>query len=173
PPRRASGLAGAGSCARLCGHAGRGWFDVSAPRVRFRFRGSASEGGKKRMPRVPRDTRTRAPAGRAPRQLVVRDHPRNAETAPRALGAYLTSAADRFVRTNFSVPRLARRSHRLRVGGLVEQPLDLRMDELDRLPQRTLTVTTECAGNHRTTLSPLPPGEPWGGGAVSTARWTG
>jgi len=125
------------------------------------------------MPRVLRDPRTRAPAGRAPRQLVVRDHPRNAETAPRALGAYLTSAADRFVRTNFSVPRLSRRSHRLRVGGLVEQSLDLRMDELDRLPQRTLTVTTECAGNHRTTLSPLPPGEPWGGGAVSTARWTG
>ena len=128
------------------------------------------------MPRVlragPRQG-PRGPAGRAPRQLVVRDHPRNAETAPRALDAYLTSAEDRFVRANFAVPRLSRRSHRLRVGGLVERPLDLGVEDLCLLPQRTLTVTTECAGNHRTSLSPLPPGEPWSGGAVSTARWTG
>jgi DMSO/TMAO reductase YedYZ molybdopterin-dependent catalytic subunit len=89
------------------------------------------------------------------------------------LRAYLTSAADRFLRSNFAVPRLSSRSHRLHVGGLVERPLRLRVEELGRLPQRTLTVTTECAGNHRTTLSPLPPGEAWGGGAVSTARWTG
>ena len=116
----------------------------------------------------------RGPAGRAaPRHLIVRDHPRNAETSPRALGAYLTPAADRFVRSNFAVPRLSRRSHRLCLGGLVESPLSLGVEELCRLPQRTLTVTTECAGNHRTTMSPLPPGEPWSGGAVSTARWTG
>ena len=125
------------------------------------------------MPRVLRDASVgrRGSGARAPRQLVVRDHPRNAETAPRALGAYLTSAADRFVRANFAVPRLSRRGHRLRVGGLVERPLDLRVDDLCLLPQRTITVTTECAGNHRTTLSPLPAGESWSGGAVSTARW--
>ncbi len=130
------------------------------------------------MPRVLRAAPSRAgrrrPAGRtAPRHLVVRDDPRNAETAPHALGAYLTSAADRFLRSNFAVPRLSSRAHRLHVGGLVERPLRLRVEELCLLPQRTLTVTTECAGNHRTTLSPLPPGEPWSGGAVSTARWTG
>ena len=104
---------------------------------------------------------------------MVRDDPRNAETAPHALGAYLTPAADRFLRSNFALPRLSGRGHRLAVGGLVERPLRLRVEELSRFPQRTLTVTTECAGNHRTTLSPLPPGEPWSGGAVSTARWTG
>ena len=127
------------------------------------------------MPRVLRDASVgrRGSGARAPRQLVVRDHPRNAETAPRALGAYLTSAADRFVRANFAIPRLSRRGHRLRVGGLVERPLDLRVDDLCLLPQRTITVTTECAGNHRTTLAPLPAGESWSGGAVSTARWTG
>src|SRR6266852_3951672 len=130
------------------------------------------------MPRVlraaPPKAGRRGPAGRAaPRHLIVRDHPRNAETSPRALGAYLTPAADRFVRSNFAVPRLSRRSHRLCLGGLVESPLSLGVEELCRLPQRTLTVTTECAGNHRTTMSPLPPGEPWSGGAVSTARWTG
>ena len=130
------------------------------------------------MPRVLRAARSKAgrrrPGGRtAPRQLVVRDDPRNAETAAHALGAYLTSAADRFLRSNFAIPRLSRRAHRFEIAGLVERPLTLGIDELSVLPQRTLTVTTECAGNHRTTLSPLPPGEPWSGGAVSTARWTG
>jgi len=130
------------------------------------------------MPRVLRVARSRAGHGRpvartAPRQLVVRHEPRNAETAPHALGAYLTSAADRFLRSNFTVPRLSRRAHQLDIGGLVERPVSLRLEELCLLPQRTRTVTTECAGNHRTTLSPLPPGEPWSGGAVSTAGWTG
>jgi DMSO/TMAO reductase YedYZ molybdopterin-dependent catalytic subunit len=130
------------------------------------------------MPRVLRAARSRAgrrrPSGRtAPRQLVVRDEPRNVETAAHALGAYLTSAADRFLRSNFAVPQLPRRAHRLHVGGLVDRPLRLDVEELSLLPQRTLTVTTECAGNHRTTFSPLPSGEPWSGGAVSTARWTG
>ena len=130
------------------------------------------------MPRVLRAARSKAGrrrpgGGTAPRQLVVRGEPRNAETAPHALGAYLTSAADRFLRSNFTVPRLSRRAHRIEIAGLVERPLTLGVEELSLLPQRTLTVTTECAGNHRTTLSPLPPGEPWSGGAVSTARWTG
>lgn len=127
------------------------------------------------MPRVLRAAQSRAGRpgrGTAPQHRVVRDDSLNVETAPQALGAYLTPAADRFLRSNFEVPRLSR-GHRLDVGGLVERPLRLRVQELSRFPQRTLTVTTECAGNHRTTLSPLPPGEPWSGGAVSTARWTG
>ena len=128
------------------------------------------------MPRLLRVARRRAKGGDArqmPRQLVVRADPRNVETSPVALGTYLTPAADRFVRSNFAVPRISPRAHRIEVTGLVERAFDLRIDELRALPQRTLVVTTECAGNHRTSLAPLPPGEPWAGGAVSTARWSG
>src|SRR5207248_8644020 len=45
------------------------------------------------------------------------------------------------------------------------------LKELGR--ERTLTVTLECAGNGRLSMAPLPAGEPWNRGAVSTARWTG
>ncbi|MER3406553.1 MAG: hypothetical protein C4289_16455, partial [Chloroflexota bacterium] len=38
---------------------------------------------------------------------------------------------------------------------------------------RTLVATMECAGNQRIGLSPLPTGEPWDIGAVSTASWSG
>jgi DMSO/TMAO reductase YedYZ molybdopterin-dependent catalytic subunit len=34
-------------------------------------------------------------------------------------------------------------------------------------------ATLECAGNNRTRLAPIPEGEPWETGAVSTASWTG
>jgi DMSO/TMAO reductase YedYZ molybdopterin-dependent catalytic subunit len=44
---------------------------------------------------------------------------------------------------------------------------------LRALPQRSVTVTLECAGNQRAQLQPLPPGEPWLRGAVSTASWSG
>jgi DMSO/TMAO reductase YedYZ molybdopterin-dependent catalytic subunit len=38
---------------------------------------------------------------------------------------------------------------------------------------RSLTVTLECAGNGRTSMAPLPEGEPWGQGALGTAVWKG
>ena len=105
--------------------------------------------------------------------LVVREAPFNAETGPAALRHRVTPAASRFVRTNFDVPELDARSHSVAVGGAVERPFALRVEELRAMPHCTLTVTTECAGNHRTSMSPLPRGEPWHGGAVSTGRWTG
>ena len=128
------------------------------------------------MPRLVRDGRVRRRAARRnerAREVVVRANPRNVETPALALGAFLTPSADRFVRSNFAVPRIARRNHRVRVRGLVQRAVELHVDELLSLPQRTITVTTECAGNGRTSLSPLPPGEPWERGAVSTAAWTG
>jgi DMSO/TMAO reductase YedYZ molybdopterin-dependent catalytic subunit len=47
------------------------------------------------------------------------------------------------------------------------------LEEIQRLPRRTLAVTLECAGNGRRFLDPPVPGEQWGLGAVGTAEWTG
>jgi DMSO/TMAO reductase YedYZ molybdopterin-dependent catalytic subunit len=59
------------------------------------------------------------------------------------------------------------------VGGLVERPLSLSLEELTRMRSQTLVVTLECAGNGRSLLEPPVAGEPWDVGAVSTAEWTG
>src|SRR5207253_8414602 len=40
-------------------------------------------------------------------------------------------------------------------------------------PERTLTVTLECAGDGRALLQPRPISQPWLTGAVGTAEWTG
>lgn len=104
---------------------------------------------------------------------IVKHAPLNAEARPEALADEVTSADRFFIRSNFDRPDLDPETHRIVVGGAVRAPYELSIAELHRLPRRTVTVTTECAGNGRTGLVPVPEGEPWRDRAVSTARWTG
>jgi DMSO/TMAO reductase YedYZ molybdopterin-dependent catalytic subunit len=97
----------------------------------------------------------------------------NEETPLRALAEPLTPTADFYQRTNFLVPEIDPETWTLAVHGAVRQPLALGLDELRRMPARTVTMTMECAGNGRTRMTPVPPGHPWELGAVSTARFTG
>jgi DMSO/TMAO reductase YedYZ molybdopterin-dependent catalytic subunit len=102
--------------------------------------------------------------------VVVNTRPPNAESPAAALAHAVTPTAAVYLRTNFGLP--APPAH-LEVGGAVERPLRLAWDELRAMPQRTVVATMECAGNDRVALRPLPEGEPWQGGAVSTTEWTG
>lgn len=97
--------------------------------------------------------------------------PFNAESAIENLAAEVTPTREFYVRSNFKLPTFP--DYRLEVGGNVEKPLSLDLDGLKALGVRTLTTTMECAGNNRLSLAPLPSGEPWGGGAVSTGQWAG
>src|SRR3989454_818697 len=107
------------------------------------------------------------------RVRILSAEPLNAETPLAALEESLTPESQFFVRSHFRRPDLAPRKHFLEVVGAVEQPLRLNMADLEAMGTRTLAVTVECAGNGRTGLQPLPAGEPWVLGGVSTARWTG
>jgi len=109
----------------------------------------------------------------AERLVPVKLAPFNAESEVGKLAADLTPNEDFYVRSNFKLPSLDPSGYRLRVGGNVERPLTLGLDDLRALGSKTLVTTMECAGNNRTLLAPLPSGEPWQGGAVSTGRWTG
>ena len=102
--------------------------------------------------------------------IMIKAEPFNAETPLDALRKPVTLTALHYVRSNFPLPA---HPGTLTVGGAVERPLTLTIDELRAMPATTLTVTLECAGNGRIGLMPLPTGEPWAGNAVGTARWTG
>src|SRR5204862_2631300 len=78
-----------------------------------------------------------------------------------------------FVRNHFPAPQLERAGWRLRVGGLVERPLELSFDDLQTMPQRSVFATVECAGNGRSFLQERQPGVQWGAGAIGHAEWTG
>jgi len=105
--------------------------------------------------------------------VIVKREPLNAEAPVGALRERLTPAGQFYVRNNFPLPGVSQDGWRLRVGGAVESPFELTWEELRTLPARSVTTTMECAGNNRTGFAPLPTGEPWGVGAVSTAIWRG
>jgi DMSO/TMAO reductase YedYZ molybdopterin-dependent catalytic subunit len=61
----------------------------------------------------------------------------------------------------------------VRISGAVASPLTVSLDEIKRLPTKTLRVTLECAGNGRSNMTPRWPSMPWMEGAVGTSDWTG
>ena len=108
-----------------------------------------------------------------PNRRIVKRDPLNAETSPIAWSEPITRIAHHYVRSNFPVPDLVSSAYSLTVDGAVGTTLSLTLDSLRDMPQHELVVTMECAGNDRLGLRPLPAGEPWQSGAVSTARWRG
>jgi len=94
-------------------------------------------------------------------RIAASVHPQIEEFDFSALRGQETPSGEFFVRNHFAVPSLKQRNWRLKVTGCVKIPLDLDYFGLLREGSKTLSVTLECAGN---TV---------GGGAVSTARWTG
>lgn len=110
----------------------------------------------------------------ADRALVtVTEHPYNAESPIATLAEPITPTRLFYVRSNFAVPEIDRDRWSLRVYGEVDLPETLTWEALQALPQETVTLTMECAGNGRQMLSPVPSGTPWNLGAVSTASFTG
>jgi DMSO/TMAO reductase YedYZ molybdopterin-dependent catalytic subunit len=106
--------------------------------------------------------------------VVHRAYPLNCETSiPALLGGVVMPNAHFYVRNHFQIPKLDPDAFRLRVGGLVERPLDLSLRDLHNMRSQTITSTLECAGNGRTMFEPPVEGEKWDLGAVSTAEWTG
>jgi len=101
---------------------------------------------------------------------MVAPAPFNAEAPPEALAGEITPTEFHYVRSNFALPA---HDGMLEVGGAVENPTTLSLDDLRAMPAVERAVTLECAGNGRLEMRPLPVGEPWGDYAVSTARWTG
>jgi DMSO/TMAO reductase YedYZ molybdopterin-dependent catalytic subunit len=78
-----------------------------------------------------------------------------------------------YVRNSAPVPQIEPHAWRLRIGGLVETPLNLTLDDLKALPHRTITAFLECSGNSRSFFVPETTGTPWGNTSAGNAEWTG
>ncbi len=99
---------------------------------------------------------------------------RNSGILLEALRHDVTPLGLHYLLIHFDVPYVsAPETWTLRVSGKVRKPLELSLATIKALPQRTLRVTLECAGNGRSRMSPRPASQPWDTGAVGTAEWTG
>ena len=90
--------------------------------------------------------------------------------------SFLTPGELFFSRNHGSIPEVDPDVFRLSVGGLVDEPLELSMEDLYELPKSQIVAVMECAGNRRDGLlevAPIPGETPWGAGAISNARWAG
>src|SRR5215211_1509319 len=101
---------------------------------------------------------------------MINPAPFNAEAPPEALDGEITPTDLHYIRSNFAVPE---HDGTLEIGGAVERPTTLTLDDLRAMPAVERAVTLECAGNGRLAMRPLPAGESWGDYAVSTALWKG
>jgi DMSO/TMAO reductase YedYZ molybdopterin-dependent catalytic subunit len=120
---------------------------------------------------APTDSRASADED-APALQVIRHDPYNAETPEPVLAHSITPTQHAYVRTNFDMPELSA-THVIEIGGAIERPLSVSLATLRDMTQHTVTTTMECAGNDRLGMHPLPTGEPWDHGALSTLTWTG
>jgi sulfane dehydrogenase subunit SoxC len=103
-------------------------------------------------------------------QLAARNHGLPLE----ALRHPVTPLGLHYLLIHFDIPFVDANRWRLEIGGRVERPLTLSLDELKARPARTLAVTLECAGNGRALLGgDRAPSQPWLVEAVGTAEWTG
>jgi DMSO/TMAO reductase YedYZ molybdopterin-dependent catalytic subunit len=106
--------------------------------------------------------------------ILHNDRPEDLETPLRYFDSYLTPNDAFYVRQHLPrPPAIDRAQYRLTVEGMVSKRVELTLADLERLPQHTLPVTIECAGNGRAMYSPKVPGIQWSRGAIGNAEWTG
>ena len=102
-------------------------------------------------------------------QLAARNHALPLE----ALRWDITPIGLHYLLTHFDIPKVDAASWRLEVGGLVERPVSLSLEQIRARPAVEVPVTMECAGNGRVHIEPHVVSQPWLLEAVGTARWRG
>jgi sulfite oxidase len=105
--------------------------------------------------------------------LVHNDYPEDLETPVEYFTEWITPVDAFFVRQHLPRPKIDPAAFRLEVGGRVDKPLRLAIDDLRKLPQHTVVATLECAGNGRSYFRPRIPGMQWTKGAIGNAEWRG
>ena len=107
-------------------------------------------------------------------ELIVRNQrPLDLESPASALNHWLTPNDLFYVRSHFGSPAVGLGPWQLEVGGLVDRPRTLTLDDLEKFETVTAPAVLQCAGNGRAFHQPTVPGVAWGRGAVGQAAWSG
>lgn len=85
----------------------------------------------------------------------------------------VTPTGSHYLLNHFDVPIIQPRQHKLRFSGAFHAPKELSLGHIEAMPQVTVPVTLECAGNGRAGVSPRAHSMPWIYEAVGASEWTG
>ncbi len=113
--------------------------------------------------------------GKVP-MILLTDRPPQLETPLQYFFSDLTPNDAFFVRWHESgIPTTIDLStFRLGVGGLVEKPLSLSVEELkSKFEPVSVVAVNQCSGNFRSLFRPMVPGGQWNCGAMGNALWKG
>ncbi len=107
--------------------------------------------------------------------MIVRsEHFLDLEMPPEFATAWITPVNHFFIRNHMHEPSTVdAEDYELTVGGEVEKPLKLVLNDLLKMEPHSVVNTLECAGNGRGLYRPQVPGVQWLKGAVGTARFSG
>src|SRR5204862_11914 len=108
--------------------------------------------------------------------ILLTSRPPQLETPMKWFDRAITPNEAFFVRYHvFPIPtRVDLATWRLRIGGVVDRPLELSMDDLKaKFPAVAVTAVNQCSGNSRGRFTPRVLGGQWGDGAMGNAEWAG
>lgn len=112
-----------------------------------------------------------------PELIVHGRSPFNAEPpAGKLRASFLTPQELFYVRSHGDIPEVDAATHKVTVKGRVGRTVDLSLEDVKtRFEPRTVRAVMQCAGNRRADLRAVRPvkGDPWAGGAIGCADWTG
>ena len=130
------------------------------------FAMAPADSGTREMARYPEKTEL----------ILLTDRPPQLETPLSYFRTDLTPNDAFFVRWHLSgIPTTVDlRTFRLEVGGHVNKPLSLSLNDLQtKFEPVSVVALAQCAGNSRSLFEPRVPGGQWGNGAMGNARWKG
>lgn len=107
------------------------------------------------------------------RQILKAEGPKLWQAPVNDQVGIITPNSVHFVRNHFDTPMLDAAQWKLEIGGLVQKPYSLTLDELKAMPGKVLTCFIECSGNGRAFFTPKTTGAGWTNGGISVAEWTG
>ena len=105
--------------------------------------------------------------------VLHNDRPEDLEMPNAYFDQWITPNDKFFVRQHLPRPEVKADAFRLAVNGLVAKQLDLKIEDLRKLPQHKIAATLECTGNGRGFFRPRLPGIQWLRGAIGNAEWSG
>lgn len=135
--------------------------------MRFNRRSFLAAAGAAALPRL-------VPGAGESKTIVRSARPADLEMPLDGFNQWITPVDRFFVRCHTYTPSPVNLPEwKLKLDGVVNQPLALSMDDLKKLPRVEMVAVLECAGNGRSFYEPHVAGTQWAFGSVGNARWTG